>query len=171
MARGPLSLVSLLGEERFSYSFAFDDTTTGLLFGSSTNPSPQAACTPFVNSHSPLYYLSLQGISVGATLLPIPTTTLALKPNGTGGLVIDSGTTFTPLTDPAYAMLMQAFVSQMDLPVVAVSGYVLCFSLPPDPSGVAVPSLAFHFDGADMTSRRRTTCLWIRVTAGCAWRS
>ncbi|CAL9178236.1 unnamed protein product, partial [Musa hybrid cultivar] len=65
----------------------------------------------------------------------LPTTTLALKPNGTGGLVIDSGTTFTLLTDPAYAMLMQAFVSQMGLPVVAVSGYDICFSVPLDPSG------------------------------------
>ncbi|CAL9178240.1 unnamed protein product, partial [Musa hybrid cultivar] len=144
MARGPVSLVSLLGEERFSYCFASNDTTTGLLFGSSANPSPQAASTPFINSHSPLYYLSLQGISVGATLLPIPTTTLALKPNGTGGLVIDSGTTFTLLKDPAYAMLMQAFVSQMDLPVVAVSGYDLCFSLPLDPSGVVIGSKPLH---------------------------
>ncbi|CAL9098901.1 unnamed protein product, partial [Musa textilis] len=147
MARGPLSPVSQLGEERFSYCFASDDTTTALLVGSSANPSPQAASTPFVSSHSPLYYLSLQGISVGATLLPIPTTTLVLKPNGTGGLVSDSGTTFTLLTDPAYAMLMQAFVSQMGLPVVAVSAYDLCVSLAPDQRGVAVPSLAFHFDG------------------------
>ncbi|URE44426.1 aspartic proteinase [Musa troglodytarum] len=121
MARGPLSPVSQLGEERFSYCFASDDTTTALLVGSSANPSPQAASTPFVSSHSPLYYLSLQGISVGATLLPIPTTTLVLKPNGTGGLT--------------------------GLPVVAVSAYDLCVSLAPDQRGVAVPSLAFHFDG------------------------
>ncbi|RWV87492.1 hypothetical protein GW17_00050505 [Ensete ventricosum] len=111
MVRGPLSLVSQLGEEGFSYCFASDDTTTPLLFRSSTSPSLQVASTPFVNSPSSLYYLSLQGISVGATLLSIPTTTLALKPNGTDGLVIDSNTiTFTQLTNPAYAMLMQAFV-------------------------------------------------------------
>ncbi|CAD5184956.1 unnamed protein product [Musa acuminata subsp. malaccensis] len=150
MARGPLSLVSQLGEERFSYCFASDDTTTALLFGSSANPSPQASSTPFVNVPSPLYYLSLQGISVGATLLPIPNTTLALQSNGTGGLVIDSGTTFTLLTDPAHAMLKQALVSQIDLPVATVAGYDLCFSLPPDASGVALPILVFHLDGADM---------------------
>ncbi|RRT51156.1 hypothetical protein B296_00016107 [Ensete ventricosum] len=150
MARGPVSLVSELGEERFSYCFASDDTTTPLLFGSSASPSPQAASTPFVNTPSPLYYLSLQGISVGATLLLTPNTTFALQPNGIGGSVIDSGSTFTLLTDPAYAMLKQAFVSQMNLPVATVSGYGPCFSLPLDPGGVAVPSLAFHFDSADM---------------------
>ncbi|RZS07416.1 hypothetical protein BHM03_00038250 [Ensete ventricosum] len=112
MVRGPLSLVSQLGEEGFSYCFASDDTTTPLLFGSLTSPSPQAASTSFVNSPSSLYYLSLQGILISAILLLIPTTTLALKLNGTDGLVINSGTiTFTQLTNPTYAMLMQAFVS------------------------------------------------------------
>ncbi|CAL9178196.1 unnamed protein product, partial [Musa hybrid cultivar] len=159
---GSLSLVSQLGFGKFSYCLtSIDDlSSTGtLLLGSfadlkepasAIRSTPLASSTPFVNVPSPLYYLSLQGISVGATLLPIPNTTLALQSNGTGGLVIDSGTTFTLLTDPAHAMLKQALVSQMDLPVATVAGYDLCFSLPPDASGVSVPILVFHLDGADM---------------------
>ncbi|CAL9098869.1 unnamed protein product [Musa textilis] len=94
MARGPLSLVSQLGEERFSYCFApfGDDKNTPLIFGK----RERAGCIDaFRQRPSPLYYLSLQGITVGAILLPMPNTAFALQSDGTGGFTIDSGTTFT----------------------------------------------------------------------------
>jgi hypothetical protein len=79
MGRGPLSLVSQLDVTRFSYCcMQFNDTTTSspLFLGASASLSPAAKSMPFVpNSGGPrrssYYYLSLEGITVGDTLLPI----------------------------------------------------------------------------------------------------
>jgi hypothetical protein len=48
------------------------------------------------------YYLSLKGVSVGSTRLPVPDSTFALT-NGTGGTIIDSGTALTRLPPQVYA--------------------------------------------------------------------
>jgi Xylanase inhibitor C-terminal len=60
--------------------------------------------TPFMpNPHgspmSSFYYLSLQGITVGEALLPIPPTVFQATENGGGGLNIDSGMTVTALEE------------------------------------------------------------------------
>ncbi|KAE9452126.1 hypothetical protein C3L33_15973, partial [Rhododendron williamsianum] len=99
------------------------------------------------------YYLSLEGITIGSTTLPINKTTFALNADGSGGLIIDSGTTFTYLAQSAYNLVRKEFVSQVKLPVVDASdstGLDLCFELPSDPSSVKIPSLVFHFTDADL---------------------
>lgn len=155
MGRGNLSLVSQLGDGRFSYCLTpyGDNKTSPLLLGTMATLSAQAQSTPFVanppNSPS-YYYLSLQGITVGATELPIPETTFSITANGTGGLIIDSGTTVTMLVDPAYAELKRAFELQMNLPAANGSAYEddICFTYGSE--AVQVPRLVFHFEGADM---------------------
>ncbi|CAN6199252.1 unnamed protein product [Urochloa humidicola] len=168
MGRGPLSLVSQLGVTRFSYCFTpFNDTTTTspLFLGASASLSPAAKSTPFVaNPPGPgprrrslsYYYLSLEGITVGDTLLPIDPAVFRLTASGRGGLIIDSGTTFTVLEDRAFVVLARAFAASVAAPLAtgggAHLGLALCFAAPEGrgPEAVDVPRLVFHFDGADM---------------------
>ncbi|OAY71920.1 aspartic proteinase nepenthesin-1-like [Ananas comosus] len=159
--RGPLSLISQLGVGKFSYCFiSYDDDSksSALMLGSAAGLNGNATTvrsTPFVlNPSQPtFYYLSLDGITVGTTRLPIPKSAFALQQNGTAGVIIDSGTSITQLTTVAYKHVRSAFLSQVKLPVAngTAEGFDLCFSLPSSPSAkVDVPKLIFHFEGADM---------------------
>ncbi|OAY71929.1 Aspartic proteinase nepenthesin-1 [Ananas comosus] len=160
--RGPLSLISQLGVGKFGYCFiSYDDDdskSSALMLGSAASlngSSTNIQSTPFVtNTSQPTYYyLSLDGITVGTIRLPIPRSAFALQQNGTGGVFIDSGTSFTQLTTVAYKLVRSAFLSQVKLPVAngTAEGFDLCFSLPSSPSAkVDVPKLIFHLEGADM---------------------
>ncbi|KAI8569294.1 hypothetical protein RHMOL_Rhmol02G0267900 [Rhododendron molle] len=159
LGRGPLSLISQLGEPEFSYCLtSFGETKPSTLLIGSQNPSGgvvEIKITPLIQN--PLiptfYYLSLEGITIGSTKLPINKTTFALGADGSGGLIIDSGTTFTYLAQSAYNLVRKEFISQVKLPVVDAfdsTGLDLCFELPSDPSSVKIPSLVFHFTDADL---------------------
>ncbi|KAJ9671128.1 hypothetical protein PVL29_027222 [Vitis rotundifolia] len=156
LGRGPLSLISQLGEPKFSYCLTSIDDSKGissLLVGSEAT-AKNAITTPLIQNPSQpsFYYLSLEGISVGDTLLPIEKSTFSIQNDGSGGLIIDSGTTITYLEDSAFAALKKEFISQMKLDVdeSGSTGLDLCFTLPPDASTVDVPQLVFHFEGADL---------------------
>ncbi|CAD6217820.1 unnamed protein product [Miscanthus lutarioriparius] len=166
MGRGPLSLVSQLGVTRFSYCFTpFNDTATSspLFLGSSASLSPAAKSTPFVPNptgppRSSYYYLSLEGITVGDTLLRIDPAVFQLTASGRGGLIIDSGTTITALEERAFVVLARAVAARVALPLASGAhlGLSVCFAAPEGrgPEAVAVPRLVLHFDGADMELRR-----------------
>lgn len=158
LGRGPLSLVSQLGERKFSYCLTSIDNTKAsstLLMGSlvKTNTS-SIKTTPLIKNPSQpsFYYLTLEGITVGDTRLPIKKSTFALKEDGSGGLIIDSGTTITYLEESAFDSLKKEFISQTKLSVdtSGSTGLELCFTLPSDVTSVEVPKLVFHFDGADL---------------------
>ncbi|KAL6657919.1 hypothetical protein ACP70R_005699 [Stipagrostis hirtigluma subsp. patula] len=164
LGRGALSLVSQLGAGRFSYCLTpFQDanSTSTLLLGPSAALDGTAGVrtTPFVAgpSRSPMstyYYLNLTGISLGATALSIPPNVFSLNADGTGGLIIDSGTTITSLVDAAYQRVRAAVKSLVTLPTTDGSdatGLDLCFALPSETSAPpAMPAMTLHFDGADM---------------------
>lgn len=161
LGRGALSLVSQLNEPKFSYCLnSIDDSkSSSLLMGSladvnSSASRNEAKTTPLVkNPAQPsFYYLSLQGITVGDTLLPLEKDAFALQDDGNGGLIIDSGTTITYLEESAYDALRKVFASKINLPVddSGAEGLDLCFKLPSDLSEVEVPKLIFHFNGADL---------------------
>ncbi|XP_062094493.1 aspartic proteinase nepenthesin-1 [Humulus lupulus] len=155
LGRGPLSLVSQLKEPKFSYCLtSMDDTkTSSLLMGSlaSVNTTSFGAkvTTPLMKNPSQpsFYYLSLEGISVGGSLLSIEKDTFALQKDGSGGLIIDSGTTITYLEKKAFDIVKEEFTSQINLPVdkTGSQGLDLCFNLPKDSTSVEVPKLSFHF--------------------------
>lgn len=160
LGRGQLSLVSQLKSGKFSYCLtSIDDTKTSpLLFGSLANINKkfkdQAVATPLVQNPSQpsFYYLSLEGITIGGTLLPISNSTFKMNDDGSGGVIIDSGTTITYLEAEGYKLLKKAFVSQTKLTVADGSsvGLDLCFNAPSTSSTVEVPKLIFHFKGADL---------------------
>ncbi|CAN6199254.1 unnamed protein product [Urochloa humidicola] len=167
LGRGAVSLVSQLGAGRFSYCLTpFQDSSSKskLLIGPSASLDGTGAgvvgSTPFVSSPATapmntFYYLNLKGISLGTTALSIPPGAFSLKADGSGGLIIDSGTTFTSLADAAYQRVRAAVVSLVTLPTSAdgsaATGFDLCFALQsPTSSPPAMPSMTLHFDGADM---------------------
>jgi hypothetical protein len=163
--RGPLSLVSQLGPSRFSYCLTsyLSPTPSRLYFGvfanlNSTNTSSSAPVqsTPFVvNPALPsLYYLCLKGISLGTTRLPIDPLVFSINDDGSGGVIIDSGTSITFLQQDAYEALHNELASTIPLPVTndTQTGLDTCFPWPPPPNvNVTVPDFVFHFDSANMT--------------------
>ncbi|XP_004239638.1 aspartic proteinase nepenthesin-1 [Solanum lycopersicum] len=160
LGRGPLSLVSQLHMSRFSYCLTSinedaDSTSSTLLMGSMARDDyNNIITTPLVkNPTQPsFYYLSLKGISVGDTQLAIKKSTFSLNKDGSGGMIIDSGTTITYLEESAFSLLKKEFSSQVNLAVddSSSTGLDLCFKLPSNTNNIQVPKLIFHFEGADM---------------------
>ncbi|CAL5083289.1 unnamed protein product [Urochloa decumbens] len=162
LGRGAVSLVSQLDAGRFSYCLTpFQDTssTSTLLLGSSASLDgiTGVGSTPFVASPATaldtFYYLNLKGISLGTMALSIPPDAFSLNTDGTGGLIIDSGTTITMLVDAAYRQVRAAILSLVTLPTKdgSESELDLCFALPsPKSAPPDMPSMTLHFDGADM---------------------
>ncbi|XP_049354900.1 aspartic proteinase nepenthesin-1 [Solanum verrucosum] len=160
LGRGPLSLVSQLHMSRFSYCLtsinedAYSQSST-LLMGSMAHDDYNNIITTSLvkNPTQPsFYYLSLKGISVGDTQLAIKKSTFSLNKDGSGGMIIDSGTTITYLEESAFSLLKKEFSSQVNLPVddSSSTGLDLCFKLPSNTNNIEVPKLIFHFEGADM---------------------
>ncbi|XP_058203498.1 aspartic proteinase nepenthesin-1-like [Rhododendron vialii] len=157
LGRGPLSLISQLREPQFSYCLTSygDAKPSTLLIGSQRAAAGPNKTTPLLqNPFIPtFYYLSLEGITIGSTRLPVNKTTFQINPDGSGGVILDSGTTITYLDFNAYLLVREQFIKQVKLPVVDVfnvTGLDLCFKLPPNPASVVIPKLIFHFTGADV---------------------
>ncbi|XP_006345762.1 aspartic proteinase nepenthesin-1 [Solanum tuberosum] len=160
LGRGSLSLVSQLHMSRFSYCLtsinedAYTKSSTLLMGSMAHDDYNNIITTPLVkNPTQPsFYYLSLKGISVGDTQLAIKKSTFSLNKDGTGGMIIDSGTTITYLEESAFSLLKKEFSSQVNLPVddSSSTGLDLCFILPSNTNNIEVPKLIFHFEGADM---------------------
>lgn len=160
MGRGPLSLISQLGDKvsnKFSYCLvSVDDPaskTSPLLFGNSADLHGRGIkSTPLVQSiiQPTFYYLQLEGITVHGSKLEIPEGTFDLKSDGSGGIIIDSGTTITYLENPAYSSLKRAVQQSMKLQEADGSaiGLDLCYELPSDTSKIMVPAITFHFAGS-----------------------
>jgi hypothetical protein len=89
---------------------------------------------------------------VGDTRLPIKKSTFSLQDDGSGGLIIDSGTTITYLEESAFNLVAKEFTAKINLPVDSSgsTGLDVCFTLPSGSTNIEVPKLVFHFDGADL---------------------
>lgn len=159
---GPLSLPSQLKVGKFSYCFTtmLESKSSPVFLGTPDNLKAHATgpiqSTPFVrNPATPYYYLSLKGVTVGKTRLPVHESAFALKADGSGGTIIDSGTSITNFPQAVFGHLRSAFVSQVPLPVANSSvdaDSQLCFSMSSaaDAKKLPVPKLIFHLEGADL---------------------
>ncbi|KAG6532461.1 aspartic proteinase nepenthesin-1-like [Zingiber officinale] len=166
MGRGRFSLPAQLNPPRFSYCFtSINSSATSHLFlgtkaslggGNRGGGGGSIGSTPFIPSppNPSFYYLSLIGISLGGTRLPIPPSAFQLNPDGSNGTIIDSGTFLTILNQPGYDVLRKELIKQARLPLAESPGFDLCFSLKKRKSAPRMPELVFHFDGADMRFQR-----------------
>jgi hypothetical protein len=162
---------------RFSYCLvdhlAPRNETSYLTFG--PNPavspppsSPRAAChsapppppavpgsrqTPLLLDHRthPFYAVTVNGVSVDGELLRIPR--LVWDVERGGGTILDSGTSLTVLTTPAYRTVVAALSKKLDgVPRVTMDPFDYCYNWTSPASGedldVPVPKLEVHFAGS-----------------------
>jgi hypothetical protein len=175
-ARGPLSLPSQLNVSMFSYCFTtiVEPGSSPVFLGTPDNLGADVQSTPFVAASSVLYYLSLEGITVGETMLPFNASVFALQDDGSGGTIIDSGTGITTFPKAVFESIKEAFVSQVSLPLANASnmGDLLCFSTAPaaDPEKVALPKLILHLEGADWDLPRESYVLDVEDDDGTGGR-
>uniref|UniRef100_A0A0A8XRT9 Peptidase A1 domain-containing protein n=1 Tax=Arundo donax TaxID=35708 RepID=A0A0A8XRT9_ARUDO len=155
-----LSLVSQLSVPRFSYCLTpfADRKTSPLLFGAMADlqkykTTGQIQTTSILRNpvETAYYYVPLVGLSLGTKRLDVPAASLAISPDGSGGTIVDSGTTIAYLVETSFEVVKKAVLEAMKLPVVngTVEDYELCFALPRGVvmDTVQTPPLVLHFDG------------------------
>ncbi|KAJ8748551.1 hypothetical protein K2173_003452 [Erythroxylum novogranatense] len=117
LGRGRLSFPSQTGGQfgrKFSYCLvdrSASSRPSSMVFGDAAI-SQAARFTPLLSNPKldTFYYVELLGFSIGGTRVPGITASLfKLDPTGEGGVIIDSGTSVTRLTAPAYTALRNAF--------------------------------------------------------------
>lgn len=160
LGRGRLSFPTQTGR-RFNQKFSYclvdrsaSSRPSAILFGNSS-VSRTARFTPLLRNPKldTFYYVELIGISVGGQpVRGVSASLFRLDPAGNGGVIIDSGTSVTRLTRPAYISLRDAFrVGASHLKRASeFSLFDTCFDL----SGlteVKVPTVVLHFRGSDVS--------------------
>ncbi|KAL8494908.1 hypothetical protein ACS0TY_019173 [Phlomoides rotata] len=160
LGRGKLSFPTQTGRrfgQKFSYCLV-DRTESSrpshILFGESA-VSRTAVFTPLLTNPKldTFYYVGLNGISVGGVRVPGITASLfKLDRTGNGGVIVDSGTSVTRLTRPAYVALRNAFrAGASNLKRSPdFSLFDTCFDLS-GKTEVKVPTVVLHFTGADVS--------------------
>ncbi|XP_038695459.1 aspartic proteinase CDR1-like [Tripterygium wilfordii] len=96
-----------------------------------------------------MYFLTLEGISVAENMLKIDPRVFKRTPSGTGGVVIDSGSTITYLATDAYNSLSDQVKSLLDgkLERVIKNPKILCYKGDIDRDLSGFPVVTFHFAG------------------------
>lgn len=160
LGRGKLSFPVQAGR-RFSQKFSYclvDRITSAkpssFVFGDSAVPRT-ARFTPLLRNPKldTFYYVELLGISVGgAPVRGVSPSLFWLDPAGNGGVIVDSGTSVTRLTRPAYIALRDAFrVGASHLKKAPeFSLFDTCYDLSGQ-TEVKVPTVVLHFRGADVS--------------------
>ncbi|XP_027086443.1 probable aspartyl protease At4g16563 [Coffea arabica] len=161
--KGPLSLPSQLGflQKGFSYcflSFKFandPNISSPLIVGDQAISSkehmqftPMLKCPVYPN----FYYIGLEAISVSnITSTEVPLSLREFDSLGNGGMLIDSGTTYTHLPKPLYTNLLTVLQSMTTYPRATEtemrSGFDLCYRIPCPKNNTLeddLPSITFH---------------------------
>ncbi|KAG8391950.1 hypothetical protein BUALT_Bualt01G0240300 [Buddleja alternifolia] len=160
LGRGKLSFPVQAGRRfggKFSYCLVDRSSSSkpsSLLFGESA-VARKAVFTPLLTNPKldTFYYVGLNGISVGGVRVAGITASLfKLDAIGNGGVIVDSGTSVTRLTRPAYVALRNAFrggaSSLKRSPDFSL--FDTCFDLS-GKTEVRVPTVVLHFTGADVS--------------------
>nr|XP_043607068.1 aspartyl protease family protein 2-like [Erigeron canadensis] len=157
LGRGKLSFPNQAGRQfgsKFSYCLvdrSMSSKPSSLVFGNGA-VSRVARFTPLLNNPKmdTFYYLGLTGFSVGGARVAGITSSLFQldTKSGNGGVIIDSGTSVTRLTRPAYVALRNAFLSGASHLKRGpnFSLFDACFDLS-GKTEVKVPTVVMHFKG------------------------
>ncbi|KAL6633922.1 hypothetical protein ACP70R_026593 [Stipagrostis hirtigluma subsp. patula] len=149
LGRGPLSFASQL---RAVYGHAFSyclvdhgsDVGSKIVFGEDAVllAHPQLKYTAFAPAGAPdtFYYVKVKGVLVGGEMLNISSDTWDVGRDGSGGTIVDSGTTLSYFAEPAYRVIRQAFIDRMDKAYPLATGFPVlspCYNV----SGVETPEV------------------------------
>ncbi|XP_057979023.1 aspartyl protease family protein 2 [Malania oleifera] len=155
LGQGKLSFPAQAGaqfKQKFSYCLvdrSASSKPSSLLFGESA-VSHRARYTPLAPNKKldTFYYVNLLGISVGGSPVRAITPSLfKLDQIGNGGVIIDSGTSVTRLTMPAYTALRDEFKKKTKN-LKLTDGFSLfdtCYDLR-GKAEVKVPTVVLHFE-------------------------
>ncbi|KAF3774815.1 Aspartic proteinase nepenthesin-1 [Nymphaea thermarum] len=160
--RGPSSLISQLGPligHQFSYclgGFEASDQSKLTLGPSSDSIRSKATISAplLVNPSNPAqYFVALQGMSVGGNRLPFPESAFQFRSSGTGGVLVDSGTTIMVLEPEAYSPVKEAFAKELGkvTQVTSFTGamqFDVCFHGKLD--STSIPTFTLHFESGDL---------------------
>lgn len=96
----------------------------------------------------PFYYVSVAGISVAGELLRIPAS--VWNDSDGGGAILDSGTTLTVLSEPAYEAVVSALSNRLvGVPRIEIDPFEYCYNwTTAEAAAAAVPTFTVHFTGS-----------------------
>ncbi|MCO5611574.1 hypothetical protein L7F22_065827 [Adiantum nelumboides] len=150
LGQGPISFTSQVGYmygNKFSYcftSFFNRKASSALVFGDDLVGTLELESTMqytpfFTNAQSEtFYYIGIEGVEVAGERLPIQPEIWSIKKDGTGGAVIDSGTTLTFFARPAYELIVEAMKKVIHYPLAPLTaGLPVCYNV----STVSEPQL------------------------------
>ncbi|XP_010481644.1 PREDICTED: probable aspartyl protease At4g16563 [Camelina sativa] len=171
--RGILSLPSQLGfvEKGFSHCFLpfkfvnNPNISSPLILGASAlsiDLTDSLQFTPMLNTpmYPNSYYIGLESVTIGTYITPtqVPLTLRQFDSQGSGGMLIDSGTTYTHLPDPFYSQLLTTLQSIITYPrateTESRTGFDLCYKIPcpndnltslENDAKMIFPSITFNF--------------------------
>lgn len=92
------------------------------------------------------YYVGIEGVNVDGLRLPIPPNVWSIANNGTGGTIVDCGTTLSYVADSAYTILFAVFDRLVRYPRLVMDPFDLCFNS----SGISndrLPAFSIDFYG------------------------
>ncbi|XP_050230494.1 aspartyl protease family protein 2-like [Mercurialis annua] len=126
LGRGPLSFSSQL-QSLYGHSFSYclvdrnsdANVSSKLIFGEDKNlmNHPELNFTSFVggkdNPVDTFYYVQIKSIIIGGEILNIPEQTWNLSAEGSGGTIVDSGTTLSYFAEPAYEIIRDKFIEKI----------------------------------------------------------
>lgn len=163
--KGPLSLPSQLGFLQKGFTHCFlpfkyannPNISSPLIVGDLAIASKDyLQFTPMLKSpiYPNYYYIGLEAITVrsNTTQTKIPLNLKEFDSSGNGGMIIDSGTTYTHLPEPFYMQLLEALEGAITYPRVTQaeerSGFNLCYRVPCQVNNIIeddLPLITFHF--------------------------
>lgn len=141
LGQGPISFPSQVGHmygNKFSYcftSFFHRNSTSTLVFGddrAGAKLTSPLQFTPFIPSPivETFYHLQIQEIKLDKEHLSINSSIFEIDKQGSGGVIIDSGTTLTFFLEPAYDVIFQAFKKKIHYPLAPpTAGLHLCYNV------------------------------------------
>ncbi|CAO2044304.1 unnamed protein product [Urochloa humidicola] len=169
--RGAPSLPAQLGLTKFGYcllSRRFDDNAAvsgSLVLGGAGNKAKATngkgmQYVPLVRSsagdkqpYAVYYYLALTAVTVGGKAVRLPERAFAADAAGSGGAIVDSGTTFTYLDPTVFQPVAEAVIAAVGgrykRSKDAEDGLGLrpCFALPQGAKSMELPELSLRFRG------------------------
>ncbi|KAL3512276.1 hypothetical protein ACH5RR_024993 [Cinchona calisaya] len=150
-----LALPSQIKATSFSYCLVNSDSSSSSTLEFNSATPGDSVLVPFVinPSFDVYYYVELTGITVDDELVSIPASVSQIGNDGSGGIILDSGTTVTQLEAQVYNSLRDTFVKHaQNLPRTSgLQIFDTCYDLS-SMSNVTVPSMSFQFSGGKTVS-------------------
>ncbi|KAG6505675.1 hypothetical protein ZIOFF_038040 [Zingiber officinale] len=142
---GKVSVPSILASRGFtsdSFSMCFGYDEIGRINFGDKGSSDQQETPLVMNRTLPIYMINITGISVGNTSI-----------NLGFPAIVDSGTSFTALSDPMYTSIAQSFNAQVKERRLNVSSnltFEYCYELSPTQTSILLPDINFTTNGGSI---------------------